>query len=372
MTDTTITEVHTTIVDLPSKRPHRFAATTMSQQSIVAVRVRIAGGLEGVGEGVTPGGPWWGGESVETIKSVIDRYLAPLLVGHDSRAIGAAVDRMDGFVAANPVAKAAVETALWDLRGKLLGVPVSDLLGGLRRDRIPITWAFSAAPVADLVDELAEKLEVGHRSFKFKMGAEPAHLDSRRVLEVLERIPDECAVFVDTNGRWSEIDAMRWLPVLIEAGVTVVEQPIARWDIAGLANLTRRLTVPVMADETVASAQQALDLVKAGAVNAFAVKIPKCGGLSRAREVAAVADGAGLACFGAATPETSIMASISSQLYGTMHDLSLGCELFGPALLVDEVVEQPMVFEGADLVIPTGPGSGVVLDEEKLRKYARD
>jgi muconate cycloisomerase len=370
--DTTITEVVSTIVDLPSRRPHKFAATTMMHQSIVVVQVRVGSGLEGVGEAVTPGGPWWGGESVETVKAIVDTYLAPLLVGSDARHALQLADQMDDQVAANPVAKAAIETALWDLRGKSLGVPVSELLGGLRRDRIPITWAFSASPSEELIDEAAEKVEIGHRSFKFKMGAESANTDSQRVLEVLPYLPSGCSVIVDANGRWNERDAQRWLPVLAEAGVTVAEQPIPRWDLAGLARLTRRLPIPVMADESVASAQQALDLVAAGAVSAFAVKIPKCGGLGRALQVIAVADGANLPCFGAATPETSVMASISAQLYGTMRDLSFGCELFGPALLLDEIVTKPVQYDGANLIVPQGAGTGVTLDQEKLRKYARN
>jgi muconate cycloisomerase len=366
-----ITGVSAVIVDLPTRRPHKFAATTMHRQSMVIVRIRAASGLEGIGEAVTPGGPWWGGESVETIKVMIDTYLGPLLVGADARAIGSITDRMNDLVAGNPVAKAAIETALWDLRGRTLAVPVYDLLGGLRRGRIPITWAFSADPPPAVIDEAAEKLAAGYRSFKFKMGAEPAADDSRRVLAVLEHLPPDCAVLIDTNGRWNEQEAQRWLPVLAEAGVTVAEQPLPRWNIAGLARLSQRLSIPVMADESVTSTQQAQALVAAGAVSSFAVKIPKCGGLQAARDVAAVAESAGLLCFGAATPESSVLGAISAQLYGCLPDLSVGCELFGPGLLLDEVVAEPLEYEGAELIVPRAPGCGVTLDEQKLRKYTR-
>nr|4M0X_A Chain A, Chloromuconate cycloisomerase [Rhodococcus opacus]4M0X_B Chain B, Chloromuconate cycloisomerase [Rhodococcus opacus] len=369
---TTITEMSATIVDLPSRRPHKFAATTMHHQSIVLVRVRDSDGGEGIGEAVTPGGPWWGGESVETIKTIIDQYLAPVIIGRDPSTIGVASQSMDGLVFGNSVAKAAIETALWDDRERRSRIPVSDLLGGLRRKRIPITWAFSAGSASDLIDEAAQKLDVGHRSFKFKMGAEPADTDSRRVLDVLECIPDECAVIVDPNGRWSELEAHRWLPILADAGVTVAEQPIARWNTDGLARLRDKLSIPIMADESVTTVQQAIALADAGAVSAFAIKIPKSGGLSRAREIAAIAEASGLACFGAATPESSVMGAISAQLYGTMPDLSVGCELFGPGLLIDEVVTEPLKYDRGELLIPTGPGSGVNLDEERLRKYSRD
>ena len=101
-----IREITAEILDLPIQRPHRFATQTMHHASHLVVRVRTEGGLEGIGEGTTPGGPWWGGESVETMKAIIDGYLSPTLVGDDATRIGRALEKMDRVAARNQFAKA--------------------------------------------------------------------------------------------------------------------------------------------------------------------------------------------------------------------------------------------------------------------------
>src|SRR3712207_3262960 len=100
----------------------------MDQQSHVLVRIRTEEGLEGIGEGVTAGGPWWGGESVETMKVVIDTYLAPVLVREEATRTEYLLEKMDRVAAGNQFAKAAIEMACHDLLGKSLGVPLHDLL----------------------------------------------------------------------------------------------------------------------------------------------------------------------------------------------------------------------------------------------------
>jgi muconate cycloisomerase len=135
-----IESVSTTLVDVPLIRPHRFSVDTMTHQSMVIVRLRTSDGIEGIGEAVVPGGPWWGGESIEGIKALIDTYIAPLLTGQDASRVGVVAASLDRTIAGAQFAKAAVEMALWDARGKALSVRLFELLGGLHRDRISVTW----------------------------------------------------------------------------------------------------------------------------------------------------------------------------------------------------------------------------------------
>ena len=135
----TIGHVETVILDLPIRRPHEFAHQTMNRQSHVLVRIRSDDGLEGIGEGVTAGGPWWGGESVETIKAMVDTYLTPVLIGENPSRINYLLEHIERAASGNACAKAAVEMALYDMVGKTLGVPVYELLGGLYRDSLPGT-----------------------------------------------------------------------------------------------------------------------------------------------------------------------------------------------------------------------------------------
>jgi len=113
-----IASVSTTIIDVPLRRPHKFSVLEIDHQSLVLVRIRTTERIKGIGEGVTPGGPWWGGESVETMKPVIDRYLAPIAIGRDVGDIQQLRAAMDKQVSENRFAKAALEIALYDAWGK--------------------------------------------------------------------------------------------------------------------------------------------------------------------------------------------------------------------------------------------------------------
>ena len=131
--------IETLIVDLPTIRPHALAMVTMNAQSIVIVRIRDTDGATGIGEGTTIGGLSYGEESPEGIKLAIDTYIAPLLANYDLAKVGATMADVDRHVSGNRIAKCAVETALLDLMGQRLGLPISDLIGGgRRREALPV------------------------------------------------------------------------------------------------------------------------------------------------------------------------------------------------------------------------------------------
>lgn len=368
-----IREVTTEILDVPIRRPHKFSVQEINHQSYVLVRVRTVDDLEGIGEGVTPGGPWWGGESVESMKVMIDTYLASLLVGGDATCTEYLLAKMNRAVSGNNFAKASLEMALYDLQGKALGVPVYTLLGGLYKEALPSTWALATGAAETDIAEAEEKLETNlHSRFKIKVGAEEPAADAAHVIEVCEALKGRAGITIDPNGAWDELIAMRWLPIMEEAGVELFEQPLPRWNLDGMSRLAMRLDAPVMADESVCSIQEALAVVRQGAADVFALKIPKSGGITNVKKVAAVAEAAGVPCFGGSTLETSIGTAASLNVYCTVPNLTEGCELFGPLWLADDIVEEPIEFRDRHAWVPHGPGLGVTLDEEKVDHYRRD
>jgi muconate cycloisomerase len=369
----TIREVTTEILDLPIRRPHRFVVQTMHHQSLVLVRVRTEDGLEGIGEGITPGGPWWGGESVETIKVIIDTYLAPLLIGEDATRTGYLLQKMDQVAAGNLFAKASIEMACYDLLGKSLDVPLCDLLGGPIRESLPVAWALGAGgEVKANIAEAQEKLDANlHSRFKVKVRAVEADADVERVAQLSKALGEEARLIIDPNGSWDEVTSMRLLPRLAEAGVSLLEQPLPRWNLDGMARLVEMNLVPIMVDEGMYSVQDALTVVERRAAHVFSLKIPKSGGITRTNKTAAVAEAAGIRCFGGTTLETSVGTAACLHLYCTIPNLSEGCELFGPLLLADDVVEEPVEYRDFRAWVTRGPGLGVSLDEEKVKRYRR-
>lgn len=369
----TIREVKTEILDLPIRRPHRFAFQTMDHQSHVLVRIRTEEGLEGIGEGVTAGGPWWGGESVETIKVVIDAYLAPVLVGEEATRTEYLLQKMDRVAAGNQFAKAAIEMACYDLLGKSLGAPLHDLLGGLYSESLPVAWALGAGGETKAnVAEAREKLDANlHSRFKVKVRAAEADADVERVAQLSKALGGEARLIIDPNQSWDVITSMRLLPRLAEAGVSLLEQPLPRWDVDGMARLVETELVPIMADEGMYSVQDALAFAKRRAAHVFSLKTHKSGGITRTNKTAVVAEAAGIRLYGGTTLETSVGTAASLHLYCTMPHLSEGCELFGPRLLADDIVERPVEYRDFRVWVPRGPGLGVSLDEEKVSHYRR-
>ncbi|MEA2296463.1 MAG: muconate cycloisomerase, partial [Solirubrobacteraceae bacterium] len=297
-----IESLSTTLVDVPLLRPHRFSVTTMTRQSMVIVRLVTSDGIEGIGEAVVPGGPWWGGESIEGIKALIDYYIAPLLTGQDASRVSAVAASLDRTIAGAQFAKAAVEMALWDARGKALSVPLYELLGGLYRDRISVTWALGAEPAEIVIREIEDKLASGsHHSFKLKMGAGEPAADVARIGRIAAALASATSLRVDLNGAWDEQTATRWLPALQDAGIDLIEQPLPAWNLDGMARLTERLHVPLMADESILTPHVAARVARHLAASVLAVKIAKCGGLRPVQRIAAIAQAAGISCHGGTT-----------------------------------------------------------------------
>ncbi len=371
--DLAIEAVASTIVDVPTVRRHKLSNTSVTAQSYVVVQVRLANGAEGVGEAATLGGPRWSEESVEGIKAAIDAYLAPALIGRRADLIEAAGAQMDLAAQRNNAAKAAVETALWDALGRTLGLPVTALLGGAVRDRVPVLWTLASGDPAQEAEEAARKLDARlHRTFKVKVGAQDPAADMARMRHLARALEGRATLVVDANQAWDEAVSARCLPQLHEMGVLLVEQPVPAWNLAAMARLRARPgTPPLLADECVFTAHDMLAVGAAGAADAVSLKLVKHGGLLALKRVAAVADAAGIALYGGCLLESSIGAAAHLQAFATLRHLAWGCEHFGPQILVGDLVAEPLRFEDFHVHLPTGPGIGVVLDPDKLRAYAR-
>jgi muconate cycloisomerase len=370
--DFAIASIRSTIVDVPTVRRHELSSLSVTAQSYVIVELRLANGVEGVGEAATLGGPRWSEESVESIKATIDAYLAPALIGAPANRFEAARIRMDEAAKRNNAAKAAIESALFDAVGKTLGVPAVQLLGGAVRESVPVLWTLASGDPAQEIEEAEKKLAARlHDTFKVKIGARPPEADIARLRRLAGALAGRASLIVDANQAWDETTALRCLPVLAELGVRLVEQPLPAWNLAGMARLRGRSTVPLMADECVFSTHDMLEVARVGAADVVSLKLVKHGGLLATRDVAAVAEAAGIGLYGGCLLESSIGAAAHLQVFAGLRELAWGCEHFGPQILVDDLVEEPLRFADFRIHLPAGPGLGVTLDGDKLRRFAR-
>jgi muconate cycloisomerase len=370
--DLAIRSIRSTIVDVPTVRRHQLSSLSVTAQSYVIVEVRLANGAEGVGEAATLGGPRWSEESVESIKATIDTYLAPALDGLAADRFEMAAARMDAAAKRNNAAKAAVETALFDAVGKTLGVPAVLLLGGTVRESFPVLWTLASGDAGQEIEEAEKKIGARlHDTFKVKIGAQSPDADLARLRRLASALDGRASLIVDANQAWDETTALRCLPVLAELGVRLLEQPLPAWNVPGMARVRNRSAVPLMADECVFSTHDMLAVASAAAVDVVSLKLVKHGGLANMRKVAAIAEAAGIGLYGGCLLETSIGTAAHLQVFAGLRELGWGCEHFGPQILTDDLVTEPLWFEDFHVHLPRGAGIGVTLDQDKLHRYAR-
>lgn len=372
MADLTIKKVDTRILDVPLFRPHGFATMTATAQPILLVSVTLENGATGFGEGVVPGGPWWSGESVETMKVIVDRYLAPVMVGRPVTELSGILVDFEKVVANMRFAKAAVDIAMHDAWARALEVPMADLLGGAFRKELDVTWALGVLPLDEAIEEVEGKIAShGHTSFKLKMGSGDPDVDTARISELVEKLGDRVSFRIDVNARWDRLTALRYLPKLAEAGIELFEQPTPADDLDTLREITTRIGVPVMADESACSPADVLEIAKRQAADVIALKTTKVGGLKESAKVAAIAEAAGLACHGATSLEGPFGTAASLHFAAATPAISYGSELFGPMLLKESYTTEDLVYEDGVVKLPEGPGSGLEPDWDKIESFTR-
>lgn len=365
-----IKKVTTGIVEIPMIRPAHLSLFSHDTIQYVVVRVLTDDGIEGVGEAAVLGGPFWSEESAESINTMIGKYIAPLIIGENPMQIEALRKKIDRMYRGNYFAKAAVEMALFDIKGKALNVPVYELLGGLVRDRVPLSWTLAVGDPEKEIEEIAQMQKLdGHYIFKFKAGSQPLEKDVERVKRVREVYGDKVSLRMDVNCGWSRSTAVKAVKMLDEYGMDFLEQPIAKRDIEGLAALSRISTTPIMADESNSLVCDALDLIKNEAASVYCLKVTKAGGLINSKTIAGMVEWSGYDAYVGCMDETGIGTAAYLALAASTPCVNKGCELFGPMLLVDDIVNEPIEVVEGNLLVNHRPGLGVTINEEKYRKY---
>ena len=365
-----IGDVRVLRADIPVRRPHKMSFTTLEAVNFVFVRLETVDGHVGWGEAACLGGPTWSEESADSVAAIVERHIAPWLGGLDATAIEAVNREMARRVQGNPFARAAVEMALWDLNARALGVPVHRLLGGRVRERVPLSWSLAVADPDAEIEEARAKVAAGHRIFKVKTGALPWPEDVARVRRLREALGPDIALRVDANQGWDRATALRAIRALEAVGVDFVEQPVPRWDMEGMADIGRRVDVPIMADESCFSPHDALALARVGGVSILGLKLTKSAGILGSLAIAHIAEAAGMTCYVGCMIETSLGTAAYLQVALAAAPVTWGCELFGPLLLTGDVVREPVAYAGGDILALDGPGLGVDVDEAAIRAWS--
>ena len=372
------------IVALPWRRRHRMALPRDTLGKYVIVRLFTDEGIEGLGE-ATVIKEWGGdhgryfGESPALTRRLIESILGPALEDTDPFDIEAAHQRMDMAVKGYPYAKAAVDEALHDIKGKALGVPVYQLLGGQIREEIPLAHSLGWLEYDVAVNEAVAAVSEGIKTIKIKVGRDATY-DVRVVKEVREAIGPELDIVVDANQGWPTPKyAIGIIERMHEHRIRYAEQPVE--GLRQMAQVARRTTVPIMADESAWTPQDVLEIVEREAADMISLYTTKPGGLSKAKKVAAVAEAAGLPLNVNGSHETGVGNAANLHLVASTAAVTEAgvfpatalrddqpTEMAGKMYL-DDIVTRPFEYRDGCLVVPSGPGLGVELDMSKVAEY---
>lgn len=334
---------------------------------VILVRLHTDAGVTGIGE--TPAWRRQGSnDTVASLTTLIRDHFTPLVVGRSPFDIGAILADMDTAIWHSNYAQAAIADALLDLQGKLLGVPVYQLLGGKCRDGVGACAVIGIkADFRRMLDDAQGFYDKGFRSFTIKIGND-AVKDVKAVEAIRAHLPDDALMRVDANAGMDFDTAVSVLKRLEPLQIDAAEQMVPPWDVAGMAELARRTPIPLMADECIATDHDLLDVIQRRAATVMQTKSSKNGGIWRCRELWTIARAAGMRIYPGNHPGTSIVATAVAHLATAWP----GPLLEGPfavgicGLIGADVVTEPAVMDGRFLRVSDRPGFGLELDDDRI------
>jgi muconate cycloisomerase len=303
------------------------------------------------------------------------KRVADAVIGLDVFSITEAIARMDKAVAWSKNAlclKAGIEMAMYDLIGKLKGMPVYQLLGGKRRESIPLSHSVSMGTLEERLAQVAEYVAAGFRTVKIKVGID-FEGDLEAVRAIRERFGPELGIRVDANMGWRDQKTLlKVADQLFSLGVLSIEQPFAPHELEKLAFLRRHCPLPIMLDESIWDPVDALKAIKADAGDIFNVYVSESGGLNKAMQIANLCDTAGVGfCIGS-MPEFGI---------GTAAELHLGIaapridhpsDVIGNLYFESDVIAETLPVKDGFAFAVDRPGLGVSLDWDAVDRYRTD
>lgn len=332
----------------------------------VVVKITADNGAVGWGQSVPA--HRWSYETVESVETTINNYLAPELIGldpFDEEAVGTAMHKIiaPSFSTGQPICKAGVDLALFDLTGKLLGQSAAQRWQKKGRDQITLSWTVNVQSLGEVEKIVADGWARGYRNFNVKVAPEPKF--DLELCRIVRGLAPQGFLWADANGGYDEATALDVAPKLAELGVPVLEQPLPANRLTGYQRLKQQGALPIIMDEGIVSSVELQEFIQLGLLDGVAMKPARCGGLTEARRQMELLLDAGLMFLGSGLSDPDISLAAALALYGA-YDLKYPAALNGPQFLQGSVLRKPFAVAGGKLALPVGEGLGVEVDETKL------
>ncbi len=344
------------------------AYTSFARSNAVLVRIYTDEGHVGIGEACA-WEPEFYGESWESVIAMIENYAAPKIIGEDPFNINRIMMILDQNLARITCVKEGIDLALHDLVGKILNVPVYKLLGGKFRDRVPVASEIGIDSPEVMAESAQKVLGLGIKVIKIK-GSSDMTLDVQRIKAVREAVGEDVGLRLDPNAAWNTMGTIKLMRQVEDCNLQLLEQPIPTWDLRGMAHIRRNIGVPLMADESIWTPQDAIKIHDYEAADLLNLKIAKTCGLHLGKKVETVAEALGLPCIAGTELEPGVAAVAKIHLAASMRVHPIASEFTEITQVDGSILKQPLEVVDGGLAVPEGPGFGVEIDEDALQEYA--
>ena len=336
----------------------------------VVVKITDTQGRVGWGQSVPS--HTWSYETLESVQTTIDRYLGPALIGlnaFDTETIEVVLNRTiaPGFSIGQPICKAGIDLALFDLTGRILGQTAADRWHRRDKgsDRIAISWTVNVGNLEDAAREVEKAGARGFHNFNLKIGG-GVEFDVALCREV-RRLAPEAFVWADANGGYDLDTALSVAPKLADIGIAALEQPFPANRLSWYRQLRRQKALPILMDESIVSAVDLEEFHRLGLLDGVAMKVARCGGLAESCRVLEFMENNGLLFFASGLTDPDLSLAACLLLFGA-YDLKLPAALNAPQFLSGTILKEPVVIRGDQAHVPKGPGLGSEVDEAKLQE----
>ncbi len=351
-----IVKIETGELFIPLIRPFKTALRTVSGVEDIAVRVTVDDGRCGYGE--APPTAVITGETKGSILAAIREHIGPAVVGMEVDCLEEVLQKIQSCMVKNTSAKAAVDMAVYDLFGQLYGAPLYRLLGGARAS-LETDVTISVNDVDTMVADSLEAVGRGYHILKVKVGKEGL-ADVPRIAAIRRAVGPDIQIRVDANQGWTAGDAVRIITAMEDQGLDIqlVEQPVPAHDLEGMRRVTRAVDTPILADESVFSAADALNIIQTGAADLINIKLMKTGGIYNALKICAVAEIHEVRCMIGCMLESKLSVSAGAHLACAKGIIALA-DLDGPSLCAADPFEGGPAYNENIISMTDRPGIGI-------------
>lgn len=350
-----ITGIRIGNLSVPLKKPFKTAVRSVDSVNDVIVRIETDTGHVGYGEAPPTGVIT--GDTTGAIIGAINDHIRAAIVGRELEDLESVMTALDNSIVGNTSAKAAVDIALYDLWGQLWNAPLHKLFGG-HRTEIETDYTISVNPPEEMARDSLEAVNDGYKTLKIKVGKD-SELDFERIKAIRDAIGYDVALRIDANQGWSASEAVRILRNMEDSGfqIELVEQPVPAHDIQGLRHVTQNTAIPVVADESIWSPQDAKMLMENNAVDMVNIKLMKCGGLHNAVRITSLAEIFGVECMIGCMLEGQVSVNAAVALAAGKAVITK-IDLDTPLLCTEQPVIGGAQFIGPSIQTSDNPGLG--------------